>query len=151
MKKTLETVRLDKLTPYPGNPRHNNQSAKVVAESIKQFGYINPIVVDENYVILAGNTRFKALKLLGFSVAEVLVVEGLTEEQKSGFVVVDNRAGEFSRWNMSALDRMINKGDYDTETLKAFGIQSVEEVKKQIEKLILGDEGVKSVTKLEQW
>ena len=52
---------------------------------------------------------------------------------------------------MSALDRMINKGDYDTETLKAFGIQSVEEVKKQIEKLILGDEGVKSVTKLEQW
>lgn len=150
MKKELKTIELDKLVPYPGNPRHNNQSAKIVAKSIEQFGYINPIVTDENFVVLAGNTRLKALKLLGRKSAEVLVVEGLTEEQKSGFVVVDNRAGEFSRWNMTALDRMINKGDYDTETLKEFGIQSVEEVKKKIEELILGEQGAKGAFEAER-
>lgn len=140
MKKSLRAVNVCDLKPFEGNPRHNTQSAEMVAKSIKEFGYINPIVVDETYTVLAGNTRLKALKLLGEKTAEVLVVEGLTDTQKRGFVIVDNRAGEYSRWNMSALDRMLAKGNLDDEVLKQFGIQSVEEVKKQIERMIM--EGV---------
>ena len=138
MDKQLRTVPLDQLKGYGGNPRHNNKSAEMVAKSIEQFGYINPIVVDENYVILAGNTRFKALNLLGYKEAEVLVVSGLTETQKNGFVIADNRAGEYSKWNMAALERMLENSDLDTEVLEEFGILSVSKTKKKLEKLIYG-------------
>lgn len=138
MKKELKVVSLDQLKGYGGNPRHNNKSAEMVAKSIEQFGYINPIVVDENYVILAGNTRFKALNLLGYKEAEVLVVSGLTEIQKNGFVIADNRAGEYSKWNMAALERMLENSDLDTEVLEEFGILSVSKTKKKLEKLIYG-------------
>lgn len=136
MKKELKTVELNKLQGYGGNPRHNNKSAEMVAKSIKEFGYINPIVVDENYVILAGNTRYKALKLLNFNEAEVLVVSGLTETQKNGFVIADNRAGEYSKWNMAALERMLENSDLDKEVLEDFGILSISQTKKKLENLI---------------
>lgn len=138
MTKELRVVSLNELKGYGGNPRHNNKSAEMVAKSIKEFGYINPIVVDENYVILAGNTRFKALNLLGYKEAEVLVVSGLTETQKNGFVIADNRAGEYSKWNMAALERMLENSDLDTEVLEEFGILSVSKTKKKLDKLIYG-------------
>ena len=138
MTKELKIVPLKELKGYGGNPRHNNKSAEMVAKSIEQFGYINPIVVDDNYVILAGNTRFKALNLLGYKEAEVLVVSGLTETQKNGFVIADNRAGEYSKWNMAALERMLENSDLDTEVLEEFGILSVSKTKKKLEKLIYG-------------
>ena len=97
-----------------GIPRHNNESAKQVAKSIESFGYINPIVVDDELVILAGNTRFKVIQLLGLSKEDeidVLQVCGLTNEQKRGFVIADNRVAEYSKWNMSALDRMLGDGE----------------------------------------
>ena len=138
MRKELKLVDLDQLKGYGGNPRHNNKSAEMVAKSIKEFGYINPIVVDENYVILAGNTRFKALNLLGYKQAEVLMVSGLSEVQKNGFVIADNRAGEYSKWNMAALERMLENSDLDTEVLEGFGILSVSKTKEKLDKLIYG-------------
>lgn len=136
MKKELKTIPLKNLKGYGGNPRHNNKSAEMVAKSIKEFGYINPIVVDENNVILAGNTRFKALGLLGWKIAEVLEVSGLTENQKNGFVIADNRVGEYSKWNMAALERMLENSDLDKEVLEDFGILSISGTKKKLEKLI---------------
>ena len=136
IKKQLKTVNLSDLKGYGGNPRHNNKSAKMVAKSIKEFGYINPIVVDENNVILAGNTRFKALGLLCWKSAEVLEVSGLTENQKNGFVIADNRVGEYSKWNMAALERMLENSDLDKEVLEDFGILSISGTKKKLEKLI---------------
>lgn len=65
--KKIVKVKIGDLKPFGGNPRHNNESAKQVAKSIESFGYINPIVVDDGFVILAGNTRFKAIQLLGLS------------------------------------------------------------------------------------
>lgn len=139
IKKQLKTVPLSELKGYGGNPRHNNKSAEMVAKSIKEFGYINPIVVDENNVILAGNTRFKALGLLGWKQAEVLEVSGLTENQKNGFVIADNRVGEYSKWNMAALERMLENSDLDKEVLEDFGILSISGTKKKLEKLIYNE------------
>ncbi len=143
MKKEIKIVPLKDLKPFAGNPRHNNKSAEMVAKSIKEFGYINPIIVDENLVILAGNTRFKALQILEYTEAEVLVVSGLTEQQRNGFVIADNRAGEFSKWNTSALERMLNNMELDEGILQEFGILSVKKQKKKIEKMIYGPEGIK--------
>lgn len=120
-----------------GIPRHNNESAKQVAKSIESFGYINPIVVDDEFVILAGNTRFKAIQLLGLSKEDeidVLQVCGLTNEQKRGFVIADNRVAEYSKWNMSALDRMLGDGEMDMQMLADFGILNVKATKKKLEK-----------------
>jgi ParB-like chromosome segregation protein Spo0J len=139
MQKEIKTVLLKDLKPFGGNPRHNNKSAEMVAKSIKEFGYINPIIVDENLVILAGNTRYKALQILDYKDVEVLVVSGLTEQQKNGFVIADNRAGEFSKWNMSALERMLNNSELDEGILQEFGILSVKKTKKKIEEMIYGD------------
>lgn len=56
---------LDQIKPYPRNPRKNNQAVEAVAESIRQCGYIAPIIVDEDGTILAGHTRYMALRELG--------------------------------------------------------------------------------------
>ena len=76
MTKTYETIKLDKLKPYANNPRNNDNAVPAVKASIQQVGYITPIVVDENYEILAGHTRYKALKALGRKEAEILRVGG---------------------------------------------------------------------------
>lgn len=137
VKKEMVVVDMSDLKPFNGNPRHNNDSAKMVAESIKKYGYINPIVVDENNVILAGNTRFKALKLLNITEVEVLKVYGLTDQQKNGFVISDNKVGEFSKWNFSALERMLENNDLDLETLEEFGILSINRTKKKLEEMLV--------------
>ena len=81
----LITMKLKDIRPYPNNPRKNDTAVEAVAESIRQCGYVAPIIVDENGVILAGHTRYKALKALGRSEAEAVVKEGLTEEQKKKY------------------------------------------------------------------
>jgi site-specific DNA-methyltransferase (adenine-specific) len=135
MKKELRLVKLDDLKPYDGNPRRNNKSAQIVAKSIQTYGYINPIVVTDQLVVLAGHTRLKALRILGWTEAEVLVVSGLTKEQIDGFVIADNRVGEFSQWNYSAVDKLVSKTTKDP-FMKELGITSFTENKSELEKLI---------------
>ena len=122
------------LKPYQDNPRHNNKSAKIVAKSIETYGYINPIVVTEDNIILAGHTCLKALKILGIEDADVLVVKGLNENQIKGFVIADNRVGEYSQWNYSAIDRLVT-GDNDP-LLHELGITSFKDNKAELENLI---------------
>lgn len=133
--KELRLVKVADLVPYPGNPRRNNKSAKIVAKSIETYGYINPIVATEKLVVMAGNTRLKALKLLGVEECDVLVVKGLTQEQIDGFVIADNRVGEYSQWNFSGIDRMVTNKVKDP-FMKELGITSREENKKALEELI---------------
>jgi hypothetical protein len=134
----LKTVKVADLVPYDGNPRHNNKSAKIVAKSIQQYGYINPIIVTPDNIILAGHTRTKALKILGIEEIEVLEIRGLSEEQIHGFVIADNRVGEFSLWNYSGLDRMMANSSKDDALLKELGMSSFVDNKKAMEELING-------------
>lgn len=96
-------MRLKDLKPYENNPRKNDAGVAAVRESIKQCGYIAPIVVDENMEILAGHTRYKALKKLGIEVVPVAVVKGLTDDQKRKYRILDNRTGEMSYWDYEKL------------------------------------------------
>lgn len=134
----LKTVKVADLVPYDGNPRHNNKSAKIVAKSIQQYGYINPIIVTPDNIILAGHTRTKALKILGIEEIEVLEIRGLSDEQIHGFVIADNRVGEFSLWNYSGLDRMMANSSKDDALLKELGMSSFVDNKKAMEELING-------------
>ena len=94
MTKTYETVKLDMLKPYANNPRNNDNAVPAVKASIQQVGYITPIVVDENYEILAGHTRTKALEKMGADEVQVLVVDGLTDEEQRKYRLLDNKTGE---------------------------------------------------------
>ena len=101
------------------------------------YGYINPILVTENLMILAGHTRLKALKILKYKEIEVLVVQGLTENQIDGFVIADNRVAEYSQWNYAEMDRLVSEKGKDT-FIGTLGITSFKENKSELEDLISG-------------
>ena len=113
MKKEYVTLRLNDIVPYENNPRHNDEAVEYVAESIKQCGYISPIVIDEDNVILCGHTRLKALKSLGNNEAEVMKVTGLTEEQKKKYRILDNHTNTFAEFDMDLLADELEGLDFD--------------------------------------
>lgn len=100
----IEVKHLDlhQIKPYWNNPRDNEIAVDAVAESIKQFGYQNPIVVDSDHVIIAGDTRYRALKSLGFGSVDV-IVSSMTQDQAHGYRVIDNKTSEKARWNQDKL------------------------------------------------
>lgn len=104
---------LGEIRPYKNNPRNNENAVEAVAESIKQCGYIAPIIVDENFIILAGHTRYKALKQLGKKSAEVVVKSGLTEEQKKKYRILDNKTNEFADWDFTKLEEELHGLDFE--------------------------------------
>ena len=108
----LKTKKLTEIHPYPGNPRKNDNAVESVAESIRQCGYVAPIIVDENGVILAGHTRYKALKKLGRTEAEVIVKDGLTDEQKRKYRLLDNKTNELASWDFELLAQELEGLDF---------------------------------------
>lgn len=100
----LETLRMADIVPYGNNPRRNDGAVEAVKESIRQCGYVAPIVVDERHVILAGHTRYKALMALGYAEVPCLVCEGLTEEKKRKYRYLDNKTGEKATWDLMRLE-----------------------------------------------
>lgn len=112
----LVTLALDDIRPYENNPRINDQAVDAVAESIRQCGYMQPIVIDEDHVVLAGHTRLKALRKLGKVSAECLICAGLTEEQKKKYRYLDNKTGEAAAWDFMKLQEELEDldlGDLD--------------------------------------
>lgn len=112
----LVKMKLADLIPYENNPRKNDQAVDAVVESIKQCGYVAPIIVDEENVILAGHTRYKALVKLGRKDVEVVVRAGLSDEQKRKYRILDNKTNEFAEWDFSKLEEEmanLDFGDFD--------------------------------------
>lgn len=108
----IATVLLSDIKPYPRNPRKNDQAVEAVAESIRQCGYVAPIVVDEDMVILAGHTRYKALKKLGRAEAEIVIKTGLSEEQKRKYRLLDNKTNELADWDFDLLASELDGLDF---------------------------------------
>lgn len=96
--------KLSDLRPYENNPRFNEDAVPVVEESIRQFGFKVPIVVDMEGVIVAGHTRVEAAKRLGMESVPCVVADDLTPEQVRAFRLVDNKSAEFSGWDFDILD-----------------------------------------------
>ena len=116
----LETLKLTDIVPYENNPRKNDDAVNAVAESIRQCTYVTPIIVDENKVILAGHTRYKALKALGIEEVPCLICDGLTEEQKKKYRYLDNKTGEKATWDLMKLE--VELEGVDLEGFDFFGI-----------------------------
>ena len=121
----IQDISIKDLKPYEKNPRHNDQAVDYVAESIKQFGFKVPIVVDKDNVIVAGHTRYKAAKKLGINVVPCIIADDLTEEQVKAFRLADNKVSEFAEWNFDLLDEELQ--DIFDIDMSDFGFSDLEE------------------------
>ena len=107
---------LEEIRPYEKNPRKNEPAVEKVAESLREFGWQQPIVVDAEGVIIAGHTRWRAARRLGMQTAPVVVAENLTEEQVRAYRLADNKTNEFASWDIDMLDsELLSIDDIDME------------------------------------
>jgi hypothetical protein len=92
------------LKPHKRNARkHNKRQIRQIADSIKVFGFINPILVDASGQIVAGHGRFAAAKLLGLTSVPTIILEDMSEEQRRAYAIVDNRLAELAGWDKKML------------------------------------------------
>lgn len=100
----IKNTDINDIKPYDKNPRNNANSIDKVADSIAEFGFRQPIVVDEDMIVLAGHTRLLASKQLGLKKVPVHIAEGLTNAQKKAYRIMDNKSSEDSEWDKDLLN-----------------------------------------------
>lgn len=99
----VQQVKIEKVKPYDKNPRKNKAAVDYVANSIKEFGFQQPIVVDKDMVVIAGHTRLKAAKKLKLKEVPVVIADNLTEEQVKAYRLADNKTAEKAEWDFDLL------------------------------------------------
>ena len=106
---------ITEITPYEKNPRKNDEAVQYVANSIKEFGFKVPIVIDKNGVIVAGHTRYKAAQELGLKKLPCIIADDLTEKQIKAFRIADNKTSEKASWDDVLLKEELTDilGDFD--------------------------------------
>ena len=103
-REVLNNVPVKDIHLNPENPRINEEAVPQVMKSIKMSDYISPIIVDETDMIMAGNTRYKALLTMGRDTIPIVIrIKGMTKVQKDAFILADNKAQEFSIWDWEKL------------------------------------------------
>lgn len=123
------------LKAYSGNARiHDDRQIEKIMNSIKEFGFIAPVVIDENNMVLVGHGRIEAAKRLGMTKVPCVYAENLTEEQKRAYVHVDNLLTERGGWDNETLQKELNKIElnmsdfgFDEETAEIDEIKEAQE------------------------
>ena len=97
----IQEVSVDKIKPYENNAKiHGEEQVKKIAESIKEFGFLTPCLIDKDYNLIAGHGRVMAVKMLGMDTVPCLFIEGLTEAQRRAYILADNKLTELGGWNL---------------------------------------------------
>lgn len=107
--------RVDELIEYEKNARNNDNAVAKVAQSIKDFGFLNPITIDTNNVIISGHTRIKAAKELGME-SVPCIVQDMSEEDAKLARIVDNKSHEYSTWDVGKLHKELEGINLDFKT-----------------------------------
>lgn len=117
---TISNMRLSEITPYERNPRKNDSAVEAVVQSIEQFGWQQPIVVDAHRVIIIGHTRYKAAVKMGLEWVPVHVAKDLSPEQVKALRIADNKSGEIAEWDLDLLPLELSDlrtAEFDISTL----------------------------------
>ena len=118
---------VSELVPYEKNPRKNTKAVKYVANSISEFGFKVPIIIDENNVVVCGHTRLLASEKLGLDEVPCIIAKDLTEEQIKAFRLADNKVSEKAEWDFDLLNEEMDElFDFD---MTEFGFEFVDEEK----------------------
>lgn len=134
----IEMRPISEITPYHNNPRVNDAAVDAVARSIQEFGFRQPIVVDEDDEIVVGHTRYKAGLKLGLKEVPVHVAVGLTPEQIRAYRIADNKTAEASEWDLDLLPSELAELDAAGFDLSLLGFSDDELARLMGEDLIAG-------------
>lgn len=121
----IEYKKLDEIKPYENNPRNNDEGVDKLVNSIKEFGFKVPIVIDKDGVIVAGHTRYKASQKLGLEKVPVIIADDLNEKQIKAFRLADNKVAELSGWDTNKLSEELKELDIDMD-MTDFGFSNFE-------------------------
>ena len=128
---------VDDLIPYEKNPRKNSKAVSYVANSIQEFGFKQPIVIDSNNVVVCGHTRLMACKRLDIDSVPCIVADDLTDEQIKAFRLADNKVSEKAEWDFDLLNEEIDdilSFDMEDFGFEMFSIDDIDEVEAYNEK-----------------
>lgn len=121
----VEQWEISKVIPYENNPRRNDEAVEKVANSIREFGWQQPIVVDKEGVVIVGHTRLKAAHELGLKEVPVLVAEELTDNQVKAYRLADNKTGELASWDWSQFNIELEDIDWLDINMEQFGFNEL--------------------------
>ena len=130
----IDYFKTDELIPYANNPRNNDEAVGYVANSIKEFGFKNPVIIDKDNTVVCGHTRLKAAKKLGIKEVPCIRADDLTEEQIDAFRLADNKTSEIATWNFEKLEielesiSSIDMSEFDFNIGEGFNLDDIEEV-----------------------
>ena len=116
----IQRIKINEIIPYENNPRNNKNAIDKVAESIKEFGFTNPILLDKNNVVIAGHTRLEAAKKLNLTEVDCVYLD-LTEEQAKAYRLVDNKTAEFAEWDLDLLNIELEELSLEGFNMDNFG------------------------------
>lgn len=123
---TIKEIKITELKPYENNPRMNDGAVDKVANSIREFGFKVPIIIDKNNVIVAGHTRLKAAEILGLDKVPCIVADDLNEDQIKAFRLADNKVAEFAIWDFDKLGVELAQLE-DSFDMSEFGFEDLDE------------------------
>ncbi len=141
------TKNIDELTPYENNPRRNDDAVEYVANSIREFGFKVPVIIDRDGVIVAGHTRIKACKRLGIREVPCVIADDLTDDQIKAFRLADNKVGERAEWDFDMLDIELEDIELDMEEF-GFVLENLEDATKEVEEDDIPDVAEEATAKL---
>lgn len=116
----IENINIADLIPYENNPRINDHVVNYLVNSIREFGFRNPIIIDKNNVIVCGHTRLKACEKIGYTTVPCIRADDLTEDQVKAFRIADNKIAELAEWDLDKLSIELDEINLDME---AFGVE----------------------------
>lgn len=122
----IEEIKLVDLKAYENNPRINDKAIKYVANSIKKFGFLVPVVIDKDNVIVCGHTRYLASQELNLKTVPCIRAENLTDKQIKAFRIADNKIHEKSSWNNDLLKEELTELQNFGFDLEDFGFLDFE-------------------------
>lgn len=125
------------IKPYEKNPRKNDSAVDAVANSIEQFGFKVPVVIDKDNVIVCGHTRYKAAKKLGLDIVPCVIADDLTDEQIKAYRLADNKVSELAEWDIDLLGEELD--DIFNIDMSDFGFDLSEDEDIQTERDDLSD------------
>lgn len=132
----VQEVSIDLLRPYENNAKiHGEEQINRIADSIKEFGFISPCLIDKDYNIIAGHGRVMAAKRLNMETVPCLFIEGLTETQRKAYILADNRLTELGEWDFDKVQFELHElADMDFNIdLTGFELEEFEDSKEIVE------------------
>ena len=122
----IKVLKIKEIKPYKNNPRNNEEAVEPVMNSIKEFGFKVPVIVDKNNIVVAGHTRLKAAEKLGLEEVPCIIADDLTEEQINAFRLADNKTGEIATWDFDLLNIELN--NILNVDMSSFGFEPMKEI-----------------------